>query len=145
MDRKQIRPIVICLFRNGNRILVEEHPDSVKQDRFCRPLGGAIEFGEESRDAVVREIREELEAEIENVRLVSVLENLFVGEGQQGHEIFFVYDAEFVDKSLYHQASIQGYEHGNHSYFTAQWRSLEQIARSEVRLVPESLLSLLIN
>jgi 8-oxo-dGTP pyrophosphatase MutT (NUDIX family) len=143
MDKEHIRPIVVCLFRNGGRILVEEHPDSSKQDYFCRPLGGAIEFGEHSRDAIVREIREELGAEIANLHLVGVLENHFVYEGQPGHEIVFVYDAHFLDKSLYHQKVIQGYEHGNSSHFTAQWRSVEQIEQSQVRLVPEGITGLL--
>jgi len=143
MDAKHIRPIALCLFRYGNRILVEEHPDGVKRDLFCRPLGGAIEFGESSRDAVAREIHEELNTKIENLHLISVLENRFTCEGQPGHEIVFVYDAEFQDKSLYHQPVLQGYEHGNDSHFTAHWRSLEQIAQSQVRLVPEGLPALL--
>jgi 8-oxo-dGTP pyrophosphatase MutT (NUDIX family) len=143
MDKKRIRPIVVCLFRHDGRILVEIQPDSVKGDWFCRPLGGAIEFGEDSRAALVREIQEELGAGVENLQLLGVLENLFVYEGQPGHEIVFVYDAEFVDKSLYQQEAIQAYEHGNNSHFTAQWQSLAQITQSKIRLVPERLLALL--
>jgi 8-oxo-dGTP pyrophosphatase MutT (NUDIX family) len=143
MNNQQIRPIVICLFRNDGRILVETQPDSVKGDWFCRPLGGAIEFGEESRAALIREIQEELGAEVENIQLLGVLENLFVYEGQSGHEIVFVYDAQFVDKSLYQQETIQAYEQGNNSHFTAYWQSLEQISQNQIRLVPEGLLALL--
>ncbi len=143
MDKKRIRPIVVCLFRHNGRILVEIQPDSVKGDWFCRPLGGAIEFGEDSRTALVREIEEELGAAVENIQLLGVLENLFVYEGQPGHEIVFVYDAAFVDKSLYQQETLQAYEHGNHSHFTAQWQSLAQMKEKNIRLVPEGLLALL--
>lgn len=141
--KERIRPIVVCLFRRDGRILVEIQPDAVKGDWFCRPLGGAIEFGEDSQTALAREIQEELGAEIENVRLLGVLENLFVHEGQPGHEIVFVYDAAFVDKSLYQQETLQAYEHGNHSHFTAQWQSLAQMKEKNIRLVPEGLLALL--
>jgi ADP-ribose pyrophosphatase YjhB (NUDIX family) len=76
MDTTRIRPIAVCLFRHDNRILVSEGFDTVKQDYYYRPLGGGIEYGEMSSDALVREIREELDAEIENVRLLGVLENI---------------------------------------------------------------------
>ena len=57
MDKTQrIRPTSICLFRNGAKILVSECFDSEKQDYFCRPLGGGIEFGESSQEAMLREI-----------------------------------------------------------------------------------------
>lgn len=141
MDTTRIRPIAVCLFRNDNRILVSEGFDSVKQDYYYRPLGGGIEYGETSRDAVVREIREELGAEIENVRLLGVVENIFVYQGEQGHEIVFVFDAEFIDKSLYELEEIDGYEQEATVRFKAKWHSLSE---KNGRLVPESIVELLI-
>ena len=143
MDKERIRPIVICLFRNGTRILVSEAYDSSKDDYFCRPLGGGIEFGEHSRDAMLREIREEIGAEVENLELVGVLENIFIYEGQQGHEVVFVYDAEFIDKSLYKKSELLGYEREIDINFVARWQSVEVINQSKVRLVPEALIGLL--
>jgi 8-oxo-dGTP pyrophosphatase MutT (NUDIX family) len=90
MDTTRIRPIAVCLFRNENRILVSEGFDTVKQYYYYRPLGGGIEYGESSREAIVREIQEELGARVENLQLLGVLENIFVYEGQLGHEIVFV-------------------------------------------------------
>lgn len=143
MEKKRIRPIVICLFRRGERILVSDAFDSVKGDYFCRPLGGAIEFGEQSRDAMLREIREETGAEVENLKLLGVLENVFTYEGELGHELVFVYDAEFADKSLYERGEVQAYESEIDKRFVASWRSLEEIERSGVRLVPEPLAAML--
>ncbi len=138
-----IRPISICLFRKDNKILVSKFFDSVKQDYFCRPLGGGIEFGESSQDAMLREIREEIDLEIENLKLIEVIENIFVYEGKQGHEIVFVYDAEFVDKSWYDQKELACYESSITTKFTAKWMSLAEIKHQNIRLVPESLISLL--
>ena len=143
MNTQKIRPISICLFRNGNRILVSEDFDSVKQDYFCRPLGGGIEFGESSREAVLREIKEEIGLEVENLHLVGVLENIFVCEGQQGHEVVFVYDAEFVDKSLYEREEINGYEQEVNAHFKAKWLELGGMHERKVRLVPERLAELI--
>lgn len=144
MDTSRIRPIAVCLFRHENRVLVSEGFDAVKQNYYYRPLGGGIEYGETSREAVVREIREELGVEIENVRLLGVLENVFVYEGRQGHEIVFVYDAEFADKSLYQLGEIDAYEQEAGVSFKAQWFSLSEIEKDDGGLVPKDLAQLLI-
>lgn len=143
MDKERIRPIAICLFRDGNRILVSEAYDSSKQDYYCRPLGGAIEFGENSRDAMLREIREEISVEVKNLKFVGVLESIFRYEGALGHEIVFVYDAEFADEKLYRKGEIDGYEAGIDARFTARWYSLEEMSEKNLRLVPEGLAQLL--
>lgn len=137
MDTTRIRPIAICLFRHGDRILVSEGFDTVKQSYFCRPLGGGIEYGESSRAAIVREIREEVGVEIEHLQLLGVLENIFMYEGQLGHEIVFVFDAEFADKSLYERAELDGQEESIR--FKAKWRSADEMEKSNARLVPEAL------
>lgn len=144
MDKERIRPIAICLFRNNNRILVSEAFDSSKQDYYCRPVGGAIEFGETSRDAMLREIREEIDVEVRNLKFVGVLESIFRYEGHPGHEIVFVYDAEFADENLYRKSEIDGYESGIDAKFTAKWYSLEEMSANNLRLVPEGLAELLI-
>ena len=51
--------------------------DTVKGSAFARPLGGGIDFGETSQDAIVREIREELGAELTDARLLGIVENIF--------------------------------------------------------------------
>ena len=144
MDKTQhIRPVSICLFRNGNKILVSECFDSVKQDYFCRPLGGGIEFGETSREAMLREISEEIGTDVENLNLIKVIENMFTYEGKQGHEIVFVYDAEFVDKSWYEKEELTCYEGSINTKFIAKWLSLAEIKQKNIRLVPDGLANLL--
>ena len=143
MDTTRIRPIAICLLRRGNQILVSEGFDTVKQNYYYRPLGGGIEYGETSRAAVSREIQEELGAAIENIQLIDVIENIFIYQGQQGHEIVFVFDAEFSDKSLYDGDEIEGYEQEADIRFKAKWLSIDEIEKGGGRLVPEYLAVLL--
>ncbi|MGI0491666.1 NUDIX hydrolase [Alkalinema pantanalense CENA528] len=142
MRTSRIRPIAICLFRNGQRILVSEGFDPVKQRYFCRPLGGGIEFGESSQEAIAREILEETGQAIRNIQLLGVLENRFLYNGQLGHEIVFVYDAEFVDRTLYEQGEVAWCEHdGQETSETAiaRWKTLVEMQQQHIQLVPEEL------
>ena len=76
----------ICLFEHQGRFLVHEFRDPTSGAWKARPLGGTIEFGETSTDAIIREIREELDQEIDNLRLVHIHESLFTYDGAPGHE-----------------------------------------------------------
>ncbi len=124
LPAERIRPIAICVFRQGDRILVASAYDPVKQQRFCRPLGGGVEFGERAVDALRREIREELHAEIAEPRLLGVLENIFVHQGRAGHEIVFVFQARLAEAALARQAELPIYEPGWEG--PAQWLDLNQ-------------------
>ncbi|NEQ98694.1 MAG: NUDIX hydrolase [Cyanothece sp. SIO2G6] len=141
MKKKRIRPIAICLFRHQDKILVHQGFDPVKQAYFYRPLGGGIDFGESSHDAVIREIREELGAEVVKVRLLGILESIFTLRGNLGHEIVFAYDGEFVDRTLYDQPRLQAVE--GEATFEAEWRSLTDLRNGPGILVPETLWTLL--
>jgi len=118
-----IRVIAICLFRRGGEILVTEGLDTSSNRRYARPLGGGVELGETSEQAIIREIREEINAEICELKLLGVLENLFELEGEQRHEVVFVYDGQFADELLYQRTEIPLLEGG---WITgAIWRPLE--------------------
>ena len=135
-----IRVVAICVFRYGERILVSEGIDTVKQERFARPLGGQVEAGETSAQAVVREIREELGCAATDLRLLGVLENIFEYQGRPGHEIVFVYDGRFVDETLYGRPELPMHEPGWAT--PALWRPLWPFGPA-CRLVPEGLHELL--
>jgi ADP-ribose pyrophosphatase YjhB (NUDIX family) len=139
----KIRPLAIVLLRRGERLLVMDCYDSVKRERFYRPVGGGIEFGETAAAAARREIREELDARLRQVRLAGVLENLFTCEGNRGHEIVFVYEAEFADNSLYRRKSLTIHE--GDLKIPAVWKSLREMKRSRRPLYPDGLEDLLAN
>jgi 8-oxo-dGTP pyrophosphatase MutT (NUDIX family) len=140
LKKKRLRAIALGLFRHQGKILVSEGYDDVKQEAFCRPLGGGIDFGETSQEALVREIWEELGAEITDLQFLGVLESIFLYRGEMGHELVFVYDARLVDASLYGQelAVQEGDRH-----FIATWKSVDQMTGPNQRLVPEGLAALL--
>lgn len=135
--KERIRPISICLIRRGDEILVHEAYDSVKQRGFARPLGGGIDFCETSAAAAIREIKEELGFDITDVRLLGIVENIFVLEGEPGHEIVFVYDGRFVDESLYQREHLDAVE--GKRQFKAVWRSPQALRAGPCYLVPEEI------
>ena len=139
----RIRPIVLCVFSDGGRILVAEAHDSRKDQTFYRPIGGTIEFGERAADALRRELREEINAEITGLRYLGTLENIFTYEGRSGHEIVLVYDARFVDGSLYEKEEMQGWEVDIDRPFRIVWKHLDEFSPGNPPLYPEGLLDLL--
>lgn len=133
-----IRPLALCVFRHGDRILLGEGFDAVKQQRFYRPLGGGIEFGEHGVQTVAREMREELGAEVARVRYVGAIENVFTYAGDMGHEVVLIYDGELVDRSLYDR---------DHLVFDgdqrAVWKSLDELRAGRDPVYPTGLLELI--
>lgn len=141
-DPERVRAIVICIFRDRGRILVIDIHDPSTGENFYRPAGGGIEFGEPSETALRREIREELGAEIESPVLLGVLENIFYYNGRPGHEIVFVYDAQFVDKELYQKDRFTVTE-DNGDTFDAVWVELSASRSQTPPVYPDGLAELL--
>ncbi|HET6314640.1 MAG TPA: NUDIX hydrolase [Chloroflexia bacterium] len=143
LNTRRIRAVAICVFSRHGSILVAEGVDAVKGETFYRPLGGTIEFSEHSSEAVVREIREELGAEVkpESLRFLGTLENIFVYNGLPGHEIMLVYDGELSDVTLYELGELHAHEDDGVP-FRALWKPLEEFGRG-APLYPNGLLELL--
>ena len=137
-----IRPKAVCVVRRGAEILVSAARDAVKGETFYCPLGGGIEFGELAASAVRREMMEELGAEVVDVRLLSVLENVFTCEGRPGHEIVFVFLGRFADATLYERDELRWTE-SDGTDWVAVWLPLEHFAPGGPPLYPSGLHELL--
>ena len=87
MDKfKEIRPIVLWIARKGNKILVSEGYDKIKNQTFYRCLGGGIGFLETSQEALKREYKEEL--------------GINTYQGKNAHEIILLYTIKIKEKDL---------------------------------------------
>lgn len=141
MTAHRIRPLALCVFHHDGKILVNEARDPITEKPFFRPIGGGIEFGETSAQAIVREVQEELDLPITDVRLLGTLESLFTYNGTPGHEIVQVYDAKFVNIGVYELPHLNGQE-SDGAAFVAKWLAWASFTE-DAPLVPDGLHELL--
>lgn len=137
----EIRVLALGLIRDGERIFISEGYDPVKQQTFYRAMGGGVDFGETSRDALQREFQEEIQAGLTNIHYLGCLENLFSFNGQQGHEILQVYQCDFVEPKFYQLEQLV-FAEGNRKK-KALWVEISRFTSGELKLVPEQFLDYL--
>jgi 8-oxo-dGTP pyrophosphatase MutT (NUDIX family) len=144
--KKRIRPLAICVFRHDDKILVAEGYDSLKDEYFYRPLGGGIEFGEPSPETICRELMEEInvEVDLQSLKYLGAVENIFRFNGRKGHEIVLIYDGVLKESALYEQPVIRGKEEGGQK-FRAIWKSIHEFGEGKSILYPTGLLEMLAN
>jgi 8-oxo-dGTP pyrophosphatase MutT (NUDIX family) len=140
--KDKIKVKALCLFQDEGEIFVSKSYDTVKKDYFYRPIGGTTEFCEYTIDTIKREILEEMKAEIKNVTLEKIWESIFVCDGIHGHEIVFLYRADFVDKKNYERKKYTIIE-SNGAQVEASWIRIKEFEERKLRLVPEALLEYL--
>jgi len=94
---------------NDNRVLVHR---SVIDDFWSLP-GGRCEFLEISKDALIREMKEEIGVEIKIIRPLYFVENFFYFEGSNYHELSIFYLMEFPPESklVFENDTFVGKEH----------------------------------
>lgn len=137
----EIRVLALGLIRDDERIFMSEGYDPVKQNTFYRALGGGVDFGETSLEALQREFQEEIQAELTNIRYLGCIENLFTFNGKPGHEIIQLYQCDFVDPKLY-QIERTIFAEGDRQK-AALWVEINRFKSGELRLVPEVFLDYL--
>ena len=137
----QIRVLALGLIRDGDRIFISEGYDPVKEQTFYRVLGGGVDFGETSDEALKREFQEEIQAELTNIKYLGCLENLFTFNGNPGHELLQLYQCDFVDPKFYQLEELV-FAEGDRKK-KALWLDINRFTSGELRIVPERVLEYL--
>ncbi len=119
-----------------NKILVGIGYDKVKQETFYRALGGGIQFGETSKDAVKREFQEEIHADITVKELLGVTENIFTYQGKTGHEIVFLYSIEIPEDTYKDEYEIDD----EADEYNAVWVNIDDFKSGKKIIYPEGFL-----
>lgn len=135
MIEGKIRPLVLCIIKHQGKLLVTKYYDSKKEETFYRLLGGGIDFGEYGKDALVREFQEELATGLENIKYLTTIENVFVYNGNQGHEITLIYEADLADKELYQKDTLDILD--SKSGTKAFWQNISDFKEEKLILYPE--------
>ena len=137
----RIRPIAISFIKNQDKILVYERKDEISKEKFFRLIGGCIEFGEPSKEALTREFQEELSLDIVNIQLLGIFESIFTFNNKQMHEIVYLYNSQFKAKEIYSKKSIRGYE--GERKFDAIWVPRVDFINKKEIIYPEKILKYL--
>lgn len=136
---KEIRPVVLGIARNGNKILVSEGHDKVKNQVFYRCLGGGIEFLEKSDVALKREYKEELGIDIAVGEFLGIAENIFNFQGNDAHELVLFYNIKLKDEDIKERYRILDEEDDGDTY----WIDIDEFKNKEKILYPEQILKYL--
>jgi ADP-ribose pyrophosphatase YjhB (NUDIX family) len=140
MDKyKEIRPIVLGIVKKGNKILVGEGHDKVKNDLFYRCIGGGIEFLEKSEDALKREFKEELNVEIGIGEFLGISENIFIYNGKNAHELILFYNVSIKDEDYKEKYHIID----DNCETDAVWIDIERFKNGELKIYPDEFLKYL--
>lgn len=143
VSKKRVRPLALGIFRQGDRIFVTKGYDPVKHQVFYRPLGGAIEFGEHAADTIVRELKEEIGADVTDLRYLATFENIFTYAGNPGHEIILLYEGRFAEPSWYQRDVKTGLEKSDDPpLMQGVWMRLDEFG-PDAPLYPDGLLEVI--
>lgn len=139
---KRIRPIALGLIEHADHVFVSRGEDPKTKERYCRFLGGGIDFGETSQAALMREFKEEIQAELTDIEYITCLDNVFTFNGKPKHELIQLFRARFVDDSFYRLDKAFRLVEGDRTT-QAIWLATQQVLTGDYRLVPESCLKFL--
>lgn len=137
-----IKTTVLGVVRREEEYLVQRLTDPSGEE-FHRFIGGGVEFGETSDEALEREFREELDLGIAAGPVVGTMENLFTWNNETQHEVVVLREAEFADESLYDRERFDGIDAGGTVEYEAEWHSLDELTAAQEPLYPEGIARLL--
>ncbi|WP_445669235.1 NUDIX hydrolase [Margalitia sp. FSL K6-0131] len=140
---QRYRACSLCIIWKDDFLLLEQFPEEEGIVTF-RPVGGTIEYGEDSKATVIREVKEEINQDIIEPTLLGIIENIFPWYGEVGHEFDFIYESKFLYNNAYEREIIHGIE-GDTEYL-AVWKRISDFKDNpNIKLVPDGLYEMLIN
>jgi 8-oxo-dGTP pyrophosphatase MutT (NUDIX family) len=89
------RPVVLCIFEKNSRYLMQKFKHRSEDYYFYRPIGGGIEPDEPPHAAMQRELREELQIDVDNAKLLGVFENRFTYGHEERIELVHLFKADY--------------------------------------------------
>jgi len=85
---------VRAIIEKDGKFLVCKHKDKGKKYYFLP--GGHVEFGETGKEAMIRELKEELIISVKEVSLIGGMEDIFTKEnGEKHHDINLFFNVSF--------------------------------------------------
>jgi ADP-ribose pyrophosphatase YjhB (NUDIX family) len=122
-----IRVVALGAVFRDDELLVYESTDPATGEPFYRLLGGGVEFGEHSREALAREFEEELGVTFVDPALVGTFERVFTFDGEPGHEVWRVYEGRIDEDWPYERDAFTFVEPELDIEILARWMPVDRL------------------
>lgn len=119
-----------AIIRKEDKILVAKINDNTYS-----LIGGRVKLGENSINALIRELEEETGYKTTYVKTKCILENFFEHRSIPYHEILTIHEMKFNDEKVYEKEIINNLEDKEYDYV---WRNLEELKK--VTIEPKEVL-----
>lgn len=115
------------VFIYNNKILVNKY----EEDSYCLP-GGYVKVGETSEEAILRELKEEINLDFNISSFLGITENFFINiRKQKTHGIDFYYNVNLKDNSDYEKIDYNRIENdkGRKIQHHFKWIDLSELEK----------------
>ena len=126
---------VVGIALHNDHVLLHRTP----QESFLTFPGGRAELGETTEQTLGREMREELAAEVEIIRLLWVVENFFDYDARRYHELAFYFLMRLPDNSPYLNQSTPHAGQEAEPELIFQWFHNDAVTLAGLPLLPSFL------
>ncbi|GAA0229896.1 NUDIX hydrolase [Haladaptatus pallidirubidus] len=140
MHKNHIRVSARGLVWRDDELLVAQDTKPTEDEQFYYPLGGGVEFGEHSEDALRREFEEELGVSLINVTYRETYEGLFTFDDNPVHELWRVYEADIAESWPYERDEFSGYEAEFDEKIDCFWKRPTEFSEGRETFYPEQLI-----
>jgi 8-oxo-dGTP pyrophosphatase MutT (NUDIX family) len=130
----------LCLIAHEDALLVGEDSDPGNGEIYYRPLGRHVEPGESPQEAVVRELLEEIGADLCEVEYVTSFDNHFTMDGTSQFERVHVFRAALCVPDRFSGPEVPLLGPGPRRVL---WKSLRDFREGQAVLFPLALRTLL--
>ena len=127
------------IIKQENKFLIMR----VNKTSYFHIPGGHIEIGEDSKQAVIREIKEEIGCDVKEAKLFSIEENFWTRNNKKCHGIEFYYIIKPKQQLQMQDCEKIENDKGEEKLLHFKWVTLEEI--KEIDLRPSNIKDMLIN
>ena len=105
--------------------------------------GGHIEIGEDSEQAIIREIKEEIGCEVEEANLFAIQENFWTRDNKKCHGIEFYYIIKLKQQLQMKNCEKIENDKGEEKLLEFKWLTLKELKNIDLR--PANIKDMLVN
>lgn len=136
MDDSKFKVRVASIIISDNHLLVEKYGE----DSFMLP-GGHVEINETSKQAIKRELKEELSMDIEVDKFIGLIENFFINiKNEKTHCLDFFYKCS-IKVDNYNDIETDEIDHGEHKHHIYKWLKVDEL--ESYNLKPECIINII--